>query len=120
MIIYARKNMIFHVYDVNLVQNSDVSDLSLTLTAYNFFPVHFQTQVPKEHLISIKFPFEWYIKHIFLKEPKFPSLVPQAIFDDVTKIRKFGPFRSFSDLRQNFFGILVKFPIRKHTFLLLP
>ena len=57
--------------------------------------------------------------HIFLKEPKFPSLVPQAIFDDVTKIRKFGPFRSFSGLRQNFFGILVKFPIRKHTFLLL-
>ena len=46
---------------------------------------------------------EWYIKHIILKEPKFLSLVPQAIFDDVTKIQKSGPFRSFSGLRQNFF-----------------
>ena len=37
MIIYARKRMIFHVFDANLVLNSEVSNLSLTLTAYNFF-----------------------------------------------------------------------------------
>ena len=65
--------MIFHVYDVNLVQNSDVSNLSLTLTAYNFFPVHFRIKVPKGLLISIKFPFEWYIIYVHLKK-KFLTL----------------------------------------------
>ena len=70
------RRIIFHVFNVNLVFNSDVINLSPTLTAYNFFPVHFQTKVPKKHLISIKFPFEWYIKLIFLKEPKIRSWVP--------------------------------------------
>lgn len=65
MIIYARKNMIFHVYDVNLVQNSDVSDLSLTLTAYNFFPVHFSDIGSKgtfdQHKISFRMVYKTYI-----------------------------------------------------------